>query len=294
MDLQLFKTFLIVAKLENISQAAERLNFTQPTITTQIQSLEQNFGVEFFERVGKKIFLTDAGRQMVKNTEKLMSLMLEIKDDMEPFRKINYLLRLGISTQMINYFLPPILEEIQKSLPEMQISIEVCKNTKEVCNKLISNYIDFGIIHGVTSNIQIQQSTIIDDEILWVCSTATFKQHNCNHSVEDYPIINFKKKGSLFREKFDVVMKDKNITSVIEYSDSEAVKRAVLNGLGVSYLPRMLVQEDMRHGKLIELLKGPKMELSISLIINKNKKRTTAINVFLGAISNFDRTCIYN
>ena len=56
MDIQLFRTFLLVAKLNNITQAAEQLNFTQPTVTAQIQTLEEHFGAALFERIGKKLY----------------------------------------------------------------------------------------------------------------------------------------------------------------------------------------------------------------------------------------------
>ena len=73
MDIQLFQTFLMVAKLGNMTQAAEQLNFTQPTVTGQIRALEQDFGVMLFDRVGKKLFITDAGRELIDYAEKLLT-----------------------------------------------------------------------------------------------------------------------------------------------------------------------------------------------------------------------------
>ena len=73
MDIQLFQTFLIVAKLGNMTQAAEQLNFSQPTITGQIRALEQDFGVMLFDRVGKKLFITDAGRELIDYAEKILT-----------------------------------------------------------------------------------------------------------------------------------------------------------------------------------------------------------------------------
>jgi DNA-binding transcriptional LysR family regulator len=73
MDIQFFQTFLMVAKLGNMTQAAEKMNFTQPTITGQIRTLEQHFGVMLFDRVGKKLYITDAGRELIDYAEKLLS-----------------------------------------------------------------------------------------------------------------------------------------------------------------------------------------------------------------------------
>ena len=61
MDIQLLKTFCMVARLGNITQAAEQLNFTQPAVSAQIRTLEEHFGVPLFERIGKKLYITEAG-----------------------------------------------------------------------------------------------------------------------------------------------------------------------------------------------------------------------------------------
>jgi len=62
MDIRLLKTFCVVAKLENITHAAEMLNFTQPTVSAQIRTLEEHFGVQLFERIGKKLYITNANK----------------------------------------------------------------------------------------------------------------------------------------------------------------------------------------------------------------------------------------
>ena len=72
MDIQLFQTFCLVAKLNNITQAAEQLNFTQPAVTAQIRMLEERYGITLFERIGKKLYITEAGRAMLSNAETLL------------------------------------------------------------------------------------------------------------------------------------------------------------------------------------------------------------------------------
>lgn len=77
MDIQLLKTFCMVARLGNITQAAEQLNFTQPAVSAQIRTLEEHFGVPLFERIGKKLYITEAGRYLVEPAEKMLSLYSE-------------------------------------------------------------------------------------------------------------------------------------------------------------------------------------------------------------------------
>lgn len=286
MDIQLLTTFLAVARLENVSQAAEKMNFTQPTVTAQIQALERHFDVQLFERVGKRIFLTEAGRQMIPEAEALLGQLDEIKRRMEPFRQNRHNLLLGISTQLLNYLLPPILAKAQKMLPGIRISIEVCQNSEAVNKRIVENQIDLGIIHGEAASSQVAQYQMLDEPILWVVNNELFAQYQQSEDVLDYPIVNFTKAGSVFRAKFEAAMKDRNFRSELEFTDSEAVKQAVLNGLGASYLPNALLHENIANGSL-RRLQGPKLNLPISLIFHKSKKLSPAMQVFFAALSEF-------
>ena len=284
MDIQLLRTFLAVAELENISQAAERMNFTQPTVTAQIQALERCFDVQLFERVGKRIFLTEAGRLMIPAATELLEQIAGLQSRMEPFRKNRHHLLLGISTQMLNYLLPPILGKVQKMLPGIRISIEVCKNSEAVNKRILENQIDLGIIHGQSGSVQVAQYEILQEPILWVVSRELFAKYRQSEAVLDYPIINFTRPGSVFRAKFEEAMKDKEFISELEFTDSEAVKQAVLNGLGASYLPNALLHENIASGALVRL-QGPKMNLPISLVFHKNKQLSPAIQAFLATLA---------
>ncbi len=284
MDIQLLRTFLAVADLENISQAAERMNFTQPTVTAQIQALERHFDVKLFERVGKRIFLTEAGREMIPAAEELLERIALLQGRMERFRKNKHQLLLGISTQMLNYLLPPILGKVQKMLPGIRISIEVCKNSEAVNKRILENQIDLGIIHGQVANGQVAQYEILQEPILWVASRELFAKYRQSEAVLDYPIINFTRPGSVFRARFEEAMKDKAFTSELEFTDSEAVKQAVLNGLGASYLPNALLHENIASGALVRL-QGPKLNLPISLVLHKNKQLSPAIRAFLTTLA---------
>jgi DNA-binding transcriptional LysR family regulator len=284
MDIQLYKTFLTVVKLGNISQAAEKLNFTQPAITAQMQTLERYFGVLLFERIGKKLFLTEAGRCLIEYAERMLSITAEAQEAMAPFREKRHSITLGISTQMINYLLPPVLSSLQSRLPGVQVSVEVCRNIDEVLHRLAENHFDIGIIHDHLASQPLLQYGFWTEDIIWVGSSKLLHQYDSPDFLQ-LPIINFKRPGSVFRAKFDEVMKDKSVSSAIEYSDSEAVKRAVLNGLGISYLPKVLIQHHIESGHLIQLDQAPKMQLRISVIFHKNKTVTSPIYHFLSVLS---------
>lgn len=280
MDLQLFETFLTVARIGTISHAAEQLNFTQPTVTAQIQTLERQLGVLLFERIGKKIYLTDAGRQLQCDAPQLLAHLADIEANLEPYRSTQPLLTLGISTQVISYLLPPLLEQLQEALPTVQAGIETVKNSSEVLRLLLDNQADIGLLHGPAAAPQISQYPLWQEEIVWVVSKARAARHAYSTTLTDYPIVNFKKPGSVFRAKFEAALQGQPIISAFEYSDSEAVKHAVLNGLGASYLPLVLVQQGLASGDLLRL-DGPPMQLTLSLALHKQKPLSRAMRAFL-------------
>lgn len=89
MDIQLFRTFLSVAKLSNITKAAEQLNFTQPAITAQIRMLEEHYGITLFERIGKKLYITEAGRELTTQAQMLLTDFYEFNTAMQNFSDFN-------------------------------------------------------------------------------------------------------------------------------------------------------------------------------------------------------------
>jgi DNA-binding transcriptional LysR family regulator len=100
-DIQLFQTFLLVAKLSNIRQATEQLNFTQPAVTVQIRTLEDHYGVLLFERIGKKLYITEVGRELTIHAEKLLSAYYDIHTVMQRFSDFNSPIKVGASTSLI-------------------------------------------------------------------------------------------------------------------------------------------------------------------------------------------------
>lgn len=160
MDIQLFRTFLTVAKLGNMTQAAEIINFTQPTVTSQIRALEEHFGVMLFERVGKKLYITESGKQLIRYSETILSAYQEA---CETLNITTGNANLGASTAMVNYLLIPIFEEFQQEFCHNSVSIEMCANTAAVVRGVLENRFDLGFIHNAVAETQLVQSEIYQE-----------------------------------------------------------------------------------------------------------------------------------
>lgn len=277
MDIQLMRTFLTVAKLSNMTQAAEQLNFTQPTITGQIRTLEQHFGVMLFERVGKKLYITAAGQKLIDYAEKIVTALNEAEEALSAdLGSVN----LGFASAMVNYFLLPVLKEYQDNGAPGPITVEMCANTMTVVKGIMENRFDLGFaLHHADENCLIQFE-IFKEQLVWVAHHKLLEKHNNSNNILDYPILAYKS-GGLFSELCRKTMMGPKIASTIEYTDSEVLKKAVLDGLGVGALPLVMIKPLLDGGTLIEYAGMPRMDFSVWLVIHKDKILTRAAKEFL-------------
>lgn len=239
MDIRLLKTFCVVAKLENITQAAELLNFTQPTVSAQIRTLEEHFEVQLFERIGKKLYITEAGKSLIEPLERILSIYDETVTQIKCFSEVHYT-RIGISTSYINYLLSPALLQLQTSSSAGRINVEICLNSSCVLAGINNNKYDIGIIHDFVSEKCIHTVMIHSEELVWVGHKNMMREKD-GSKIDDYPIINFRQ-GCTFRMLCDNLLQKSGLHSTFEYSDFDSVKNAMTEGLGIALLPRMVVE----------------------------------------------------
>ncbi|MDF2499608.1 MAG: transcriptional regulator, LysR family, partial [Anaerosporomusa subterranea] len=240
MDIQFFQTFLMVAKLGNMTQTAEQLNFTQPTVTGQIRTLEQHFGVMLFDRVGKKLYITDAGRELMDYAERLLTTYDEAQKALSVHPgNIN----LGIATTSVNYILVPFLQEFQQQAPKCSVAMEMCLNTTAVVKGIVENRFDLGFItQNVVSLDYLIGFEVYKEQLVWVVHPKLAEKFNYSTNILDYPLLVYKA-GGLFRTIYEKALGRKKFAPTIEYGESETMKNAILQGLGCGALPMIMIKQ---------------------------------------------------
>ena len=151
-----FQVFQAVAKRLNFTKAAAELYITQPAVTKHIHELERQFKVKLFDRNGSGIKLTSAGETLLQHTEQLFSVYRNLEFEMNHLsQKHKGKLRLGASTTIAQYVLPPVLAAFHKKFSEIQITL-ITNNTEQIENALKNSEIDLGIIEGHSKNALIK------------------------------------------------------------------------------------------------------------------------------------------
>jgi DNA-binding transcriptional LysR family regulator len=165
------QVFYTVAKRLNFTRAAEELFITQPAVTKHIHEIEKYFNVKLFERNGTRIKLTPAGETLLQHTEELFALHRNIAFEMSTLsRQHKGRLRIGASTTIAQYVLPPLLAAFNKKMNGIKITLHT-DNTEKIEAALLNKEIDLGIIEGYSKNRSIKYDVFTKDEIVLVART---------------------------------------------------------------------------------------------------------------------------
>lgn len=160
------KVFDTVAKRLNFTKAAIELNITQPAVSKHIREIEQQLNTRLFDRNGTKIKLTTPGKVLLTYTEKIFSVYRELEFEINQLnQKDKGILRIGASTTIAQYVLPPLLADFHKRFSDIKVSLTI-QNTEAIETLLANNDIDLGMIEGKSKNKLFHYTTFIKDEIV--------------------------------------------------------------------------------------------------------------------------------
>ncbi|MGL4292939.1 MAG: LysR substrate-binding domain-containing protein [Bacteroidales bacterium] len=167
------KVFQSVAYNLSFTKASKELYISQPAISKHIQELEQEYKVQLFERMGNKITLTHAGELFLNHAESILSGYRQLDFEMNILQE-NYVgeLRLGASTTIAQYVLPPVLATFIKKFPNIKVSL-VNGNTRDIERALIEHRIDLGMVEGSSRLVNLRYIPFIKDELVVVTSTKS-------------------------------------------------------------------------------------------------------------------------
>ena len=162
------QVFNAVAKRLNFTKAAEELFITQPAVTKHIHEIENHFKVKLFERNGTKIKLTPAGETLLQHTDQLFALYRNLEFELNTFTQSHTgKLRIGASTTVAQYVLPPVLAAFHKKFKDIKVTLTI-NNTEQIEQALQNKNIDLGIIEGQSKNNLFKYTEFVKDELVLV------------------------------------------------------------------------------------------------------------------------------
>jgi len=248
------EAFSEVARLGNVSRAADALNVTQPALTARLQGLERELEVELFVRGTRGMALTDAGRALLPYAQRALGQVLEGQKAIEDLRsgKTGELL-IAAAPAVSTYFLPTVLKAFQTSHPLVRLGVRT-GHTEEVLEMVLRREVDLGVGRPIR-HANAELIPVFDDELVLVASRHhPFAERGKVRLVElaDDRLILFDRASSYYELTSSLVRQAGVVPeSVIEVDNVEAAKKMVIEGLGVALLPRMALASELRARTLL-------------------------------------------
>lgn len=251
------KVFHTVATRLNFTKAADELCITQPAVTRHIQETESYFKTKLFERTGSRIRLTEAGTLLLQQTEKIFDLYRETEFKIgQVTQDYQGVLRIGASTTIAQYILPPALADFHKKHPDIKIEFSI-DNTEQIERSLEQEKIDLGIIEGRTKNTLFRYLEFLKDEIVVVCRGGhplTKKEVVTIEDLLQTPVL-MREPGSGTLEVIAFAMKSLglNLSQLkveLQLSNVNSIKSYLQNSDCLAFLSIFTVVEELTSGKL--------------------------------------------
>ncbi|MBA2443589.1 MAG: LysR family transcriptional regulator [Rubrobacter sp.] len=278
--------FLAVARLGNVSRAAEEMYLTQPTLTARIKALEEEVGDQLFVRTSRGVRLTEAGKELLPYAERTVGSFEEGCQHLRELRGASGgRLLLGASPGVGTYALPGLLERFTASYPKVSVSVRT-GHSEEILEMVLKEEVQVGLTREV-EHPEIESLTLYEDELVLV----TDPQHRFTEGgtaelseIGEEQLILFDY-GSSYYEQTQAMFRNAGIRELrtMELDNIEAAKRMVEHRLGVAFLPRTSVVRSVTSGRLclIEVEDSPVLSRSIVALRRHDVPLTTTVSAFL-------------
>jgi DNA-binding transcriptional LysR family regulator len=293
-NLDQLRVFQSVAQVRSFTRAADAVHLTQPGVSKHIKQMEEYFGTPLFDRLGKKVALTQAGEILFAVTQEIMASITAAEQRIEELKGLRGgRLVLGASFPIGIYVLPRILAAFRKQYPAVEVKLDISLSERIVA-KILANKLDLGLVSHEAHDPRLFAREFMTDELIAIAPS-------------DHRWVNKKriKPAELLGETFIVAARGAGTRAVVEerlqeegivlknmvdFGNTEGVKRAIEAGLGVSIQARSVAQREISTGSLTGVsLAGMDAKLAYFYLRRKDKHLTNAATAFLALLQDQHR-----
>ncbi len=291
MELKYLLTFKTILEEGSFTAAAEKLNYTQSTITFQISQIEHELSVKLFEKVGRKMSLTAAGKELIPYVNDVLGAVDKLTYFDKSVEECCGELHIGAAETYLSYKLPAALKTFVDKAPKARLYIQ-SMNCYEIRNGLINGTLDIGIFYKEVGGLE-DSLTVHELGTFPVCLIASpntaqkFSDFKTPESRLQIPLI-INEPNCIFRQIFERYLHNNAIIldHTIEMSSIATIKSLVVNDVGISFLPQYTVEQELLDGRLTEIATNiEEREISAVCAYHKNKWLSPLIKLFLQEVN---------
>lgn len=280
MTIRHLKIFIAVAETGKMSLAASKLYLSQPTVSQAIHELEEYYGVLLFERLSKRLYITEAGRRLLFAARKTLLSFDELSLQMQNESQGEHL-RIGATITIGTCLLPRLLENLERQRPNTD-TFSYIGNTETIEKMLLHAELDIGIAEGIVKSPELISIPVLRDYLVLACSAEHPLAQRTSFTSADLMNQDFvmREKGSGTRALFERFLLENNISihCKIEAPFPEAMKNAILYNHCLAVISVRLIEKEIKEGT-IHILHHPTSawDRTFNLVYHKDKYITESI-----------------
>lgn len=278
--LRQLEVFLATAHFENVSRAAASLSMSQSAASGALKELENQFEIKLFERAGKRLRLNELGRQLWPRAEALLTQARDLQAGLTAHQDLGPI-KVGATLTIGNYLAVGIMARYMAEQPGARVQLEVA-NTSAVVERVLGFDLDVGLIEGEINHPDLDLLPWREDELVVFCAPEHPLAGKARIDDDDLRAATWitRESGSGTRQTFERAMHGvlPELNLLLELEHTEAIKRAVEAGLGISCLSRVCLREAFRRGSLVPLA-VPERDFSreFYFVLHRQKYRSPGV-----------------
>lgn len=284
MTIRHLQIFVAVADCGKMRAAAERLHISQPSVSQAVRELESYYNIKLFERLSQRIYITETGKKLLPYARHIIDSFETMEGFINDTSSGN-VIRVGGSVSVGTRLLPPMIKSLENEVPDVDVCV-IVDNTAAIEGKIQRSELDIAVVEGIVRSDELVKKDIYDDELVLVVGPE--------HELFNHPGIKLKEltkhalisreSGSVERNQFEQFLLEHDIKMKNKWScsNTETIKKAVLNGEGIAILSRMVIEKEIAAGEVRVLnVENIRMKRKIKLIYHKNKYISQSMKQFI-------------
>jgi DNA-binding transcriptional LysR family regulator len=279
--------FLKVVETQSITKTAEALHLSQPAVSIQLKNFQQQFYIPLVEIINKKVFVTEFGLEIAESAQTILNELNIIDQRLNKFKGLLAGTIKISSVSSGKYVIPYFLADFLKQHESVELRLDVSNKTK-VIESLEKNETDFALVTVLPKHLQLNKIELMPNLLFLVGNSEGLKEKTQANKLvlESLPLI-YREEGSATRNAMErFIEKNKiNVRKKIQLTSNEAVKQAVIAGIGYSIMPLIGIKNELKNKQLhIIPVKGLPLKSTWNLVWLKNKNLSPVAKAFVKKI----------
>lgn len=295
LTLRQFEVFLAVARAESFRRAAEILHLSQPALSQHVAELERVLGARLLDRLGRRVTLTEAGRILEEHALRVFSTLASARETISELSGTTRgSLLVGASTTPGIYLMPALMSAFEREFPGISVDLRIA-NSRVIEEQVRANDLDLGVVggHGLGPGEECLAAGVLDELVLIVAPGHPWaRRPRLDPARLAQERLLMREEGSATRHVTEraLLQASVKIGRTMELGHTEAIKQAVMAGLGVAFVSIYAVRGELETGRLQHVRpRGFRIQRHFHVIHNEARTLTARANAFIGVIQGWSQ-----